>query len=192
MKQRSLRPSRPRPIRPAAADQRVDATPAGSSRRFAYGFTFTVAFLTWIVLSGRFDAFHLILGVLGSALVAATSAPLLIPMTRNPDLPGKWLRFIGYLPWLLYQIFKANLHVLYLAVHPRGKAMIDPVIIRFRSRLTSEMALFIFANSITLTPGTITVNVSVYGDFTVHAIDRRSARNLPGEMERRVAAIFGE
>ena len=107
-------------------------------------------------------------------------------------MPGKWIRFIGYIPWLLYQIFRANLHVMYLAFHPRGNDLIDPHIIRFKSRLKSEMALFIFANSITLTPGTITVSVTVYGDFTVHVIDRPSGLSLPGEMEQKVARIFGE
>ena len=61
--------------------------------------------------------------------------------------------------------------------------MIDPEIIEFKSGLKSELALLTFANSITLTPGTITVFVSIYGDFKVHAIDRPSGAALPGEME---------
>jgi multicomponent Na+:H+ antiporter subunit E len=50
--------------------------------------------------------------------------------------------------------------------------------------------LFIFGNSITLTPGTVTVFVNVFGTYTVHAIDDRSAEALPGEMESRIARIF--
>ncbi|MDH3827011.1 MAG: Na+/H+ antiporter subunit E [Desulfobacterales bacterium] len=49
-----------------------------------------------------------------------------------------------------------------------------------------------FANSITLTPGTVTVNVSVMGKFRVHCIDEKSARSLPGEMEKRIAKVFNE
>ena len=52
------------------------------------------------------------------------------------------------------------------------------------------MPLFIFGNSITLTPGTITVFVNVYGTYTVHAIDAASAEGLPGQMEERIARIF--
>jgi multicomponent Na+:H+ antiporter subunit E len=95
-------------------------------------------------------------------------------------------------PWLLYQIFLANLHVMKLVFHPRVHEVIRPKIITFNSRLTSEMSRFVFANSITLTPGTITVYVSIMGKYSVHAIDDASAEALPGEMEARVASIFGE
>jgi multicomponent Na+:H+ antiporter subunit E len=70
--------------------------------------------------------------------------------------------------------------------------LIDPRIIKFRSKLKSELSLVTFANSITLTPGTITVYVSVDGDFKVHAIDAASGDPLPGEMEENVAKAFGE
>jgi multicomponent Na+:H+ antiporter subunit E len=70
--------------------------------------------------------------------------------------------------------------------------LINPQMVKFNSHLESEMARFIYANSITLTPGTITVYVSLYGAYTVHAIDDASAAGLPGEMESRVGAIFGE
>jgi len=52
--------------------------------------------------------------------------------------------------------------------------------------------LFIFANSITLTPGTVTIDVSVHGDYMVHAIDKPSGESLPGEMEERVGRMMGE
>jgi multicomponent Na+:H+ antiporter subunit E len=54
------------------------------------------------------------------------------------------------------------------------------------------MARFILANSITLTPGTITVFASLFGNFTVHVIDDESGQGLPGEMEDRVGKIYGE
>lgn len=69
---------------------------------------------------------------------------------------------------------------------------IDPKIIRFRSKLQKDFALVTFANSITLTPGTITVYVSTYGDFSVHAIDEKSRESLPGDMEERIAKAFNE
>ncbi len=81
---------------------------------------------------------------------------------------------------------------MYLVFHPKMMDLIDPRIIRFKSRLNREMSHLIFANSITLTPGTITVFVSIYGDYAVHAIDEQSGQSLPGEMEKRVARIIGE
>ena len=107
-------------------------------------------------------------------------------------MPATWFRFLLYLPWLLYQIFLANIHVMRLVLHPRMKDLIDPKIIAFDSKLKSDMARVTFANSITLTPGTITVYVSVYGRFSVHAIDQASGKALPGEMEERIGKVFGE
>jgi multicomponent Na+:H+ antiporter subunit E len=63
--------------------------------------------------------------------------------------------------------------------------------VRFRTSLQSEFARYVFANSITLTPGTVTLSVD--GDkFVVHAISKKVADELPGEMEKRVAKIFDQ
>jgi multicomponent Na+:H+ antiporter subunit E len=148
--------------------------------------------ITWLVLSGKFDLFHISLGVVSSAIVTYTSGDMLLKATRIGGLPGTWLRFVAYIPWLLIEIFRANMHVMRLVFHPRMMELIDPRIIKFESRLNDEMARFIYANSITLTPGTITVYVSIYGKYSVHAIDEASRQGLTGEMEDRVAAIFGE
>lgn len=170
--------------------------PSGSSRFkrsiIPFCLTFFISFATWLVLSGRFDLFHILLGVISSGIVAFFSGDLLLADPVTKDLPMQWIRFLGYIPYLLYQIFRANIHVMYLVFHPRMIECIDPRIIVFDSRLKSDMARFIFANSITLTPGTITVYVSIYGVYTVHAIDKQSAVSLPGEMEIRVARIFGD
>jgi multicomponent Na+:H+ antiporter subunit E len=149
-------------------------------------------FVLWIPLSGKFDIFHLSLGVISCALVAYWSADLLFGSTQMKGLFKTWGRFVCYVPWLLYQIWLCNLHLLKLAFHPRMMDLIDPRIIKFRSKLKSDLARVTFANSITLTPGTITVYVSVDGDFSVHAIDQQSAEGLPGEMEARIARVFGE
>lgn len=152
--------------------------------------TFLVCFATWIILSGRFDLFHLGLGGIASGIVALFSADMLFPVLTVPALPKIWTGFLLYLPWLIYQVFKANLHVLYLTFHPRMRELIDPRIITFQSKLKDDMALLIFANSITLTPGTITLYVSVLSKYTVHAIDAKSAAGLPGNMETKVENIF--
>ena len=154
--------------------------------------TFFILFSLWIVLSGKMDAFHLCLGVISCLIVTLFSGDLLLPDIGAGDLARSFFRFLVYIPWLLWEIFKANLHILYVVLHPRMMDLIDPRIIRFDSRLNKELALVTFANSITLTPGTITVYVSVDGHFRVHAIDEMSGEPLPGEMEARVAKIFGE
>ena len=156
-------------------------------------FTFCVLFVLWVVFSGRFDAFHLILGLISCAIVSYFCRDFLF----TTPAPGGgifmlWLRLVGYIPWLLYQILLANLHVLYLVCHPRMMELIDPHIIEFDSRLESDYARTTFANSITLTPGTITVAVNVLGLFSVHCIDTHSGEALPGTMEEKIANVFHE
>ncbi len=159
---------------------------------FVYAIRFLLLFGLWIVLSGRFDKFHLTLGIVACAMVAHISGELLFTTDRSQGIFRLWLRFVGYLPWLIVQIFIANLHVLYLTLHPRMGELIDPQIIEFDSRLKNDYARTTFANSITLTPGTITVNVHALGRFSVHCIDETSARSLPGEMEKKIARVFDE
>ena len=154
--------------------------------------TFLILFSLWIVLSGKFDLFHLSLGIISCTLVTCISGDLLFP-----DVPRRrgvlmWVRFLGYVPWLIYQITLANLHVLYLTFHPKMLDLLDPQIFTFKSGLRSDLSLITFANSITLTPGTITVTVSKDGDFRVHAIDNKSMQGFPGEMEARIAEVFDE
>jgi len=181
---------------PSNREKQKEKTSAGKSnwlpkaRPAARILTFLICFVTWIILSGRFDLFHLALGVIASIIVALISADIMFPALHFRPLPKMWAGFIRYLPWLLYQVFLANLHVLHLTFHPRMKELIDPQIITFQSQLKGDMALLIFANSITLTPGTVTVHVSVLGKYTVHAIDGKSAIGLPGVMEEKVEKIF--
>ena len=154
--------------------------------------TFTILFIIWLILSGRFDLFHIGLGIIACTIVTLFSGDLLFTSPQIKQLALLWPRFILYIPWLLYQVFLANLQVMYLVFHPRMIELLDPKIIEFKSRLKSDMSRVTLANSITLTPGTITVFVSVYGDFHVHVISPRFAESLPGEMETRVAKVFGE
>lgn len=159
----------------------------------AFLLTFFLMFATWILLSGRFDLFHLALGVFSSALVAYFSRDLLFSSGILPDFRGLSVRFAVYIPWLMWQILLANLHVLKLALSPGVKENLDPHIIRIRSRLKTDLSLVTYANSITLTPGTITVFASQDGEVTVHAIDRQSGDPESLRiMEEKVARTFGE
>ena len=158
---------------------------------FSFILTFIIMAATWILLSGKFDLFHLGLGVICCAIVAHLSHDLLFP-AKPTGLLGQTVLFIMYIPWLMIEIAKASIHVTYLVFHPRMMDLIDPRIIKFQSKLKSDLSLVTFANSITLTPGTITVYVSIDGDFKVHAIDKASGDPLPGEMEAKVMTAFSE
>ncbi len=157
--------------------------------RFAVTTSILLAF--WLLLSGYLDAFHVISGILSSLLVAYLSSELLLPGKAPMGTRLRRLgRFLAYLPWLLYQIFKANLDVAYRVLHPR--LPIDPRIVRFKTDLKEDVAIATLANSITLTPGTVTIRAERGRGFVVHAITKEAAESLlEGEMQRRVAAIEG-
>ena len=154
-----------------------------------YIFTFLIMFTFWMILSGQFDAFHLSLGVFSSMLVSFLSADLLFEKTINKGLIAETWRFFKYTIWLFYQIIVANVYVAVLALHPKMKDHLDPTIVTFKSKLTKNMARVAMANSITLTPGTITIRMED-DVYYVHALTRKFAEALPGEMEERLAQIF--
>lgn len=161
-----------------------------------YGFvTFLLMFVLWIIMSGKFDLFHLSLGVISSTIVARISGDLFF-QDRQIDFStriGQAWRFAQYAIWLMGQIISANLDVVKLALTPRKtEDVIDPHIFSFKSHLKTPFAQFVLANSITLTPGTVTIRIQE-DTFYVHAITAQSAGDLadaPGEMERWVAWVF--
>ncbi len=157
---------------------------------------FVFLFGLWLVLSGKFDMVHVSMGAAGALSVTWLSGDLLYSSRAGgerrwlTELP--WHRIVfSYLPWLGLEIVKANIQVLRLVLGPRS--LLQPRLVRYRPRLQSEVALVTFANSITLTPGTVTVDVEEDGTIVVHAIDAATAAGLEsGEMEARIAAVFGE
>jgi len=152
--------------------------------------TFVMLMGFWALLSGKFDAFHITLGVICSLIVAYLGHDLLFANVRVGDGRVIAQRFLYYIPWLLREIVTANFHVAYLALSP--EMPIDPQIITFRTKLESDISWVTLANSITLTPGTITMDIEDR-EFMVHALDRKVADDLDtGEMEDRVAHIFME
>ena len=154
-----------------------------------YLYTFLIMFGFWILLSGKFDLFHLTLGVISSGLVSFMSADLFMYESKSSNRLATGGRFLLYVPWLLYQIVLSTLHVTFLALHPKMKDQIDPTIVTFKTKLKTDIARVALANSITLTPGTITIRIEDQ-IFYVHAISRKAAAGLPGEMEDRLAKVF--
>ena len=156
-----------------------------------YLYTFLLLSGFWLLLSGKFDLFHLTLGVISCTIVTLLSADLLF---RQKDKKGRLAeagRFLLYLPWIIKEIFLSTLHVAYLALHPDMKNLIKPRVVNFKTRLQNNIARVTLANSITLTPGTITIRV-VEDVYYVHALSSKVAAGLPGEMEERIARVFGE
>lgn len=152
--------------------------------------TTLILFAFWALLSGHFDAFHLTLGALCSIIVAYLFHDLLFSNVRVGDMRVVAARFIVYIPWLIKQIIFANIHVASLVLRP--KMPIKPQIVKFKSKLETDISFVTLANSITLTPGTITMDITD-GIIYIHALSEKVADELnAGEMEDRVAHIFME
>jgi multicomponent Na+:H+ antiporter subunit E len=161
----------------------------------AIGIEFVILYIFWIVLSGHFEIKWLVIGMVASGLVTYLTHDIFIPdNTENWSgiryLFRSTLRFVLYLPWLTLAIIKANLQVAAILIKPRMP--IDPVMLKFESKLKHRISLVTLANSITLTPGTITVELEK-GMYIVHSLVPGCAGDLEtGVMQHKVAWIFGD
>jgi len=148
---------------------------------------------TWIIFSGLLDGFHLTLGVISCVVVSLISTRALFPAGGTPlsVLIVRGGRFAIYLGWLIKEIVMANLHVFALAMMPGGMRQMHPEMVSIHVRLKSQAARYVLANSITLTPGTVSVKID--GDqLLVHSISRKTTEGLESDMEQRIARVFGE
>lgn len=155
-----------------------------------------ILFGFWLVLSGMFDPLHLVSGVCCTGAVAWLSRDLqmlALPRSERREMhlaQAPWLRLLRYSGWLLKEIALANWQVMRIVLDP--KLPIDPGLVRFRTALETDLGVTLFANSITLTPGTITVEVAEH-EFVVHALvaDEPMVAGLTA-MEKQVAASLVE
>lgn len=149
----------------------------------------------WVLLSGKFDLVHIGAGAVTALFVAFVTQPLrdLDPVIgRSVDHPLGGIRWGAVAPFVLFlvrEVVVSSLQVAYLVLHPR--LPIQPRLIRFRTNLPHPLARLVLANSITLTPGTVTLDLD--GDeFLVHALTAVSAQGVEaGKMRNRVSGIFG-
>ncbi|NKB39134.1 MAG: ABC transporter permease [Gammaproteobacteria bacterium] len=140
-------------------------------------------FALWLVLSASFNPAHVVLGAI-VALIVAWINPIGTPYTRR----FLWLRALGYAPWLFGRVVKSGLHVSRLILYPA--LPIKPELIQHKTKLRSEGELVVLGNSITLTPGTITVEVAP-GELIVHAIDASAQQDLiSGVLDEKVSRLF--
>lgn len=144
--------------------------------------------LVWWLWSGHADPLLLSLGAASVLFVLFISRRMGIADEETVPLYLP-LRLPFYLPWLFWEITKANLDVARRILAP--SLPIEPNMIRVRAGQRSDVCRVIYANSITLTPGTVSVDTA--GDeITIHALTRPAAQGVEsGEMDRRVRWLEG-
>lgn len=176
-------------------DMLKDETIVGSPKKHLLVLA-VLMFIFWILLSGKLEFKFLTYGV----LTALISAYICVPLLLLPNASGTKKYFIFDVPlgqyavywlWLLNEVVKANIDVVKATI--KAEMQINPRVIRFRIQYDNPMAHTTLANSITLTPGTVTLNVTPDGLYEIHALTDGAAEGLlDGGMQKRVADLFGE
>lgn len=144
-------------------------------------------FSFWLLLSGMFAPFLLAAGF-GCAIAIKLFSTRLNAIAEESDvLALNWGKFLAYCPWLSKEIIVAAWNVSKRILNPH--LPISPTLVEFVPSQKTDVGLVIHANSITLTPGTISVEVE-RGRFLVHALTEEGALSLAGsEMNRRCAEL---
>lgn len=143
-------------------------------RRLIY---FVLAFVIWVLLAwpfvdGQIDVQVVIAGVIASAIVAFLFHEVL-PREHHVFIsPARIFWALVYIPVFFYYVILANFDVVYRVVHP--KMPIKPGIIKIKTNLKTKSGITALANSITLTPGTLTVDLTDDGFLYIHWINVKS------------------
>ena len=146
----------------------------------------------WLIMSGHYDLMHISFGIFSVILVLLINHSIrrhIYTLGEHSDaLKLSLVRLTYYIPWLLWQIVVASLHVAYVVLHP--KCPVDPALLRFKTRLGNSSSKVILGNSITLTPGTITLDIQ-RDEFLVHSLmDISSTGIIDGTMPGEVAKLY--
>lgn len=164
---------------------------------------FLVSYVLWLFLNwpkpgAGFDRQVLFLGLGAALLVSVVFRKIVTPgYSRGVSKffsPKRWFWFLVYIPVFFYYCIKANLDVLYRVIHP--DMPIKPGIVKIKTNLRSHSALTALANSITLTPGTMSVDITEDGFLYIHWIYVRSTeveeatRIIAGPFEKFIRRIF--
>lgn len=150
--------------------------------------TAVVLFLFWILITGRLHWQHLLVGALCSYGIATFNRDLLLSPEERPLYHKNTLvKWFSYFFVLIVSVFKSNIDMAKVVLKP--KLDISPGFVKFRTKVKKPLNRVILANSITLTPGTLSVEVE--GDYyVVHAITRATAEDVATwDMMDRLVAI---
>lgn len=133
---------------------------------------FVVVFVFWMILTwpvsedGGFLITDVVIGVFMSALVALVMRAMIRRNMIRLLKPSSWFWMFVYIPVFFWYVLKGSMDVVYRVLHPNMP--IHPGIVRMKSNLETDTGRIVLANSITLTPGTLTVDVTQDGVFYVH------------------------
>lgn len=143
-----------------------------SSRISKILYTWLIVFILWLAFTATFEFFEMTTGLVISFIIALFSYGNFTNHGLKALSPIKFVYWFQYLVVFLIALVKANFHVAKIVLSP--KLPIDPGIVEFESKLNSDFAKMILANSITLTPGTLSVDV-IDQRFYIHWLQVESS-----------------
>lgn len=146
----------------------MDKNTSLKDRIKGFMWVFLLLVILWLLLSSTFDYERLWLGVVISFIIALFTHEFYIKIGFPPLTPKRFLFFIIYIFILFYEIIKANLDVASRIIRP--SLPINPGVVIIKTELESDIAKTILANSITLTPGTFTLDIQ-RDELLIHWID---------------------
>lgn len=137
---------------------------------------FLLFFLAWVIFNGRITMEIVIFGlVIAAAVLAFVCKFMDYSIEKEKKFYGKFLFLIKYAFLLIKEIIVANMAVIQMIW--TQKEVVEPIIVQFRTNLKTDLARVILANSITLTPGTITIALED-DEYTVHCLDKSLAEGM--------------
>ena len=140
----------------------------------------------WIMLSGHYTLLQLSLGILSVLIVTIVSSRMNLIIFDQPILQLYFIKFIPYGFWLMIQILKSNIDVCIRILNP--KLPINPQLVTVKSTQASNLAKVIYANSITLTPGTISIDIDG-SEIEVHCLSNVGIDSLKtGAMDKKITS----
>ena len=154
---------------------------------------FFLLLATWLLLTWSVNPQDVFAGVGVSLLLAAALGSIYPAVPERLCHPRRWLWFLAYVPYFLYACIKANFDVAYRVLHP--DVPIRPGIVKVHTTLQSDLAKTFLANSITLTPGTLTVDIDGQ-DLYIHWINvttddpQKQTELIVSRFERMLKEIF--
>ncbi|HHI87871.1 MAG TPA: cation:proton antiporter [Candidatus Cloacimonetes bacterium] len=155
---------------------------------------FSLSLLVWILITTVFSIPSLVAGIIMALITAIFAGEMLIVTERKFHLKRVWYT-IEYLFKFTWELIKANFNVAYIVIHPL--LPIKPGIVKVKTKLKRDSALTMLANSITLTPGTLTVDIDVDNQILyVHWIYvkftdiEQTTKDIGGRFEKLLEEIF--
>ncbi|MCU0652529.1 MAG: Na+/H+ antiporter subunit E [Candidatus Omnitrophica bacterium] len=156
---------------------------------------FAATFIFWLILSWTLTAENIIIGAVLGICVSFLTSELFNKDAKLLKKPLRYLWFFYYIPVFLWECLKANIDGAYRVIHP--SLPMRPGIVKVKTNLKSETALTFLANTLTLNPGTMTVDIDQAGGFLyVHWVDvktddvEKATEYIVRKFERILMRIF--